>query len=123
MIAYICAMLMGLIGGIFVGLMPSITPTLGFLLLLPLVSNDPVSLLIFAMTVCIGSQFFGSQAAFYYRMPGETSSFPVLMESKNFDTPKKIYQAVEITAHGSLFATVLALAAMMVLLNVELSLP
>jgi len=116
MIAYICAMLMGLIGGIFVGLMPSITPTLGFLLLLPLVSNDPVSLLIFAMTVCIGSQFFGSQAAFYYRMSGETSSFPVLMESKNFDTPKKIYQAVEITAHGSLFATVLALAAMMVLL-------
>jgi len=116
MIGYIWAMLIGLLGGVFVGLMPSITPTLGFLLLLPFVSNDPVSLLIFAMTVCIGSQFFGSQAALFYRMSGETSSFPVLMESKKFDTPKKIYQAVEITAHGSLFATVLALATMMVLL-------
>ena len=116
MIAYICAMLMGLIGGIFVGLMPSITPTLGFLILLPMVSNDPVSLLIFAMTVCIGSQFFGSQAALYYKMSGETSSFPVLMETKNFDTPKKIYQAVETTTHGSLFATTMALAAMLLLL-------
>jgi len=116
MIENILAMLIGLLGGVFVGLMPSVTPTLGFLILLPLVSNDPVSLLIFAMTVCIGSQFFGSQAALYYRMSGETSSFPVLMEAKHFNTPQKIYKAVEITTHGSLFATALALALVMVLL-------
>jgi len=120
MIAYVWAMLIGIVGGVFVGLVPSITPVLGFLILLPLISNDPVSLLILAMTLCIGSQFFGSQAAFYYRMAGETSSYPVLMEIKNFNTPEKIHQAIDITTRGSLVATAMALSLLMLLLTTGL---
>lgn len=116
MIEYIWAMLVGIVSGILTGLLPTMTPSLGFLLFLPLIYNDPVSLMIFALTIGIGAQFFGSQAVFYYRIAGETSSYPVLIESKNFNTPKKIYEAIEVTTYGSLIATVLSLILLIILL-------
>lgn len=56
----------------------------------------------------IGTQFFGSMAVLYLKIPGETSSYPVFFESRNFATPEDIYKAVRLTTLGSLIATVIA---------------
>jgi TctA family transporter len=41
-------------------------------------------------------------------VPGESSSFPILLELKNINTPEKIYHAIKLTTLGSLIATVIA---------------
>jgi putative tricarboxylic transport membrane protein len=105
---YFWSLLVGVFGGVIVGLLPSISPAVGFLILLPLISIDPVSIVILAITINIGAQFFGSQAVLYYRLPGETSSYPTLMEAKNFRSSHQIYQAVQVTTIGSLVATIIS---------------
>jgi putative tricarboxylic transport membrane protein len=102
------ALSLGLLSGIITGLAPGIPILMGYLLFLPFVPIDPASLLIYAVVSNLGSQYFGSQAALYYRIPGETSSYPVLIEASNFDSPKKIYEAVQVTTWGSFFASVAA---------------
>lgn len=107
---------LGLVSGIITGLAPGIPIIMGYLLFLPFVPIDPACLLIYAVVSNLGSQYFGSQAALYYRIPGETSSYPVLMEAEKFDTPGKIYEAVQVTTWGSLFASVVAACLIWVIL-------
>ncbi len=107
-IPIITAMCLGLISGIITGLAPGIPIIMGYLLFLPFVEVSPAPLLVYAVVSNLGSQYFGSQAALYYRIPGESSSYPVLIEAPNFDTPAKIYQAVQVTTWGSFFASVAA---------------
>lgn len=99
---------LGIVAGILAGLLPGIPIFLGFLLFLPFVPLDPLMLLIYGIVMNIGTQFFGSMSALYFRVPGESSSYPILVEIQNFDTPKKIHNAVLLTSLGSLIATVMA---------------
>jgi len=108
MIDLIFTMFLGIVAGVMSGLMPGIPIFLGFLLFLPFVPIDPMMILIYGCVMGIGSQFFGSMAALYFRVPGESSSFPILLELKNIDTPEKIYHAIKLTTLGSLVATIIA---------------
>ena len=95
----------GLIGGVLTGIMPSIGIMLGFLLFLPLIAIDPLCVLLYALVLKVGSQFFGSMAVLYLKIPGESSSFPVLLELKNLKS-EDIYKAVMLTNFGSLVASI-----------------
>jgi len=99
---------LGIISGIFAGLLPGIPIFLGFILFLPFVPMDPLMLLIYGIVMNIGTQFFGSMSALYFRVPGESSSYPVLMEVNNFNTPEKLHLAILLTTLGSLIATLVA---------------
>ena len=116
MIEIIYASIVGIFSGILSGLAPGIPMLLGYFVFLPLIPQEPMPLILYAMTAMMGAQFFGSQAALYYKIPGESSSFPVLFELKNFRSPKDIYHAVQTTTYGSLVATMFALAVMFFIL-------
>lgn len=105
----IIAVILGLLSGLLSGLLPSINPSLAFILFLPFIPNDPFFLICYAIISCIGAQFFGSQAVFYYKLPGESSSVPLLMEMHNLNDPYKIRKAIEITTIGSLVASVIGI--------------
>lgn len=106
----------GLLSGMLTGLMPGVSISLGFLLFLPLVPLNALCILLYAIVSRIGSQFFGSISVFYFRLPGETSSYPVLLELKNFKF-RNIQSAVVMTNVGSLFATVFAIAVFYLIMN------
>lgn len=99
---------LGIIAGILAGLLPGIPIFLGFLLFLPFVPADPLMLLIYSIVMNIGTQFFGSMSALYFRVPGESSSYPILAEINNFSTPKKLHHAILLTTLGSLIATIVS---------------
>jgi len=98
---------LGIISGILTGLMPGINILLGFMLFLPFVPLDPLCIVLYGIIARIGSQFFGSMAVLYLKIPGESSSYPVLMELKNLKN-KDIFKAVMLTNVGSLVATVIS---------------
>ena len=97
----------GLLSGVLTGLMPGIGIMLGFLLFLPLIPLDPLCVLLYGIVLKVGSQFFGSMAVLYLKIPGESSSMPVLMELKNLKL-EDTYRAVMLTNFGSLVASVFA---------------
>lgn len=97
----------GLLSGVLTGLMPGVGIMLGFLLFLPLIPLDPLSILLYGITLKVGSQFFGSMAVLYLKIPGESSSMPVLLELKNLKI-EDTYKAVMLTNVGSLVASVFA---------------
>jgi putative tricarboxylic transport membrane protein len=109
MIELVYTFLLGIIAGIFSGLAPGVSIAMGFMLFLPLIPVDALNLTMYTMVVGLGTQFFGSQSVLYYRIPGESSSFPTLIESTNFDTTEKIRNAIQVTTWGSLVASVIAI--------------
>jgi len=108
MIDILITMLLGMFAGIMAGLLPGVPIFLGFLLFLPFVPIDPLCIVIYGLVMNIGTQYFGSMSALYFKVPGESSSFPVLLELKNINTPEKIYHAIKLTTLGSLIATLIA---------------
>jgi len=94
----------GLISGVLTGLMPGVGIMLGFLLFLPLIPLDPLCILLYGIVLKVGSQFFGSMAVLYLKIPGESSSYPVLMELKHLKI-EDTYRAVMLTNFGSLVAS------------------
>lgn len=109
--------LLGLASGFLAGLLPSINLSLAFILFLPFVPNDPFAIICYAMVLCVGSQFFGSQAIFYYKLPGETSSVPLLLEMHNLNDPHKIRNAIEITTIGSLVSSFIGITVLWLALS------
>jgi TctA family transporter len=73
----------GLLSGVLTGMMPGIGIMLGFLLFLPLIPLDPLCILLYGIVLKVGSQFFGSMAVLYLKIPGESSSMPVMLELKH----------------------------------------
>jgi len=101
------AVLIGILSGIVVGLVPGINIILGFILFLPLVPLDPLCIVLYGIIARMGSQFFGSIAVLYLKIPGESSSYPTLIEINNLK-PRDIFTAVMLTNLGSLIATVVS---------------
>lgn len=98
---------LGILSGLLTGLMPGINILLGFILFLPFVPLDPLCIVLYGIIARIGSQFFGSMAVLYLKIPGEASSYPVLIELKNLKG-KDTFRAVMLTNIGSLVATVIS---------------
>lgn len=114
------SVILGLLSGLLTGLMPSINILLGFMLFLPFVPLDPLCIVLYGIIARLGSQFFGSMAVLYLRIPGESSSYPVLMELKNLKG-KDTFKAVMLTNVGSLAATVLSSMILFALLFYDFS--
>jgi putative tricarboxylic transport membrane protein len=111
---------LGIISGLLTGIMPGINILLGFMLFLPFVPLDPLCIVLYGIISRIGSQFFGSMAVLYLKIPGESSSYPVLLELKNLKN-KDIFKAVMLTNVGSLVATIISSIILFVILFYNLS--
>ena len=101
----------GLLTGMLLGLF-SVFPIYfaGFLVYAFHGAWSPELLLVFWMTAAIGSQFFGSISTITLGIPGESSSLIYMQDLKSMtldDRNRLLYQ----TAKGSLFAGLIALAA------------
>lgn len=108
--------LAGMLIGMFVGLVPGLGVSSAFLLMSPLLIHiHPVNGLFVFVSLLTSSQYFGSISALTYGVPGEVSSFPVIAERKNL--LHMIDYVLEKTAIGSLTASVLTMAAFVLLMS------
>ena len=119
-IPIIQAVLLGLLSGIVVGLVPGINIILGFILFLPLVPLDPLCIVLYGIIARMGSQFFGSIAVLYLKIPGESSAYPTLIEINNLKT-RDMFTAVMLTNLGSLIATVVSCIILFFILHGDVS--
>jgi len=98
----ISILLLALIQGIVVGLLPGLPGVIGIIVLLPLFEHWPIEavLLFFACYMCV-TQYFGSVSALLFKVPGESSSIPVLevaLKLKNFASVVKTYRVTALTS-------------------------
>lgn len=99
----------GIIVGILTGLLPALPTFTGPFLLYHFHSNLPIEhLIVFWLTVCSGSQFFGSVATITTRIPGEESSLIYINDLKNFSVQEK-NKLLHDTALGSFVASLMAI--------------
>lgn len=103
----IIASFLGTIAGIFVGLLPGFGMSVCLLLFSPLlIQQSLIFSLLFYCCASSASQYFGSITTFAFKIPGESTSFPLLELMKNNDFLKKIGDAYFLTSFGSLFASI-----------------
>ena len=97
--------------GAFAGLMPGITPLMPLLLILPLIKNFSAEILLIFWACYISvSQYYGSVSALLLKVPGETSSLPVLAASRDIVSTRNIIRSYRLTAMGSLIASLIGIA-------------
>jgi putative tricarboxylic transport membrane protein len=96
--------------GAIVGLLPGLNPVLGLMLILPwLVSFDAHQIIIFWISYICVTQYYGSVAALWFKLPGETSSLPVLNQTKHLNSTRSILKCYRLTALSSLISSIVAL--------------
>lgn len=92
--------------GIFLGIISGLIPGVGnfvlMLLIWPFLSSlDMFELLILYASMASISQYIGSIPAIVYGIPGESSSYPAVSESKRLTSMKQVSQAISGSAFGS----------------------
>ena len=94
--------LVGIIAGFVSGFIPGIGNFAALLVIFPyLYTLDPVQVLVLYVALTTISQYIGSIPAISYGVPGESSSIPAVIESKNLKNSKQTYQAIVQSAIGS----------------------
>jgi TctA family transporter len=107
-IMILAVLLISMTMGVMVGLLPGLPAMVGLFILLPLFQMWPVEaiLLFFSCFICV-TQYFGSVSALLFKVPGESSSLPVLdisLKLKNFNSIVKVYRTTAMTSFiASLF--------------------
>ena len=93
--------------GIIVGILPGMSSVVGMILAMPIVGHLSVEviLLFFACYLCV-VQYYGSVSALLLRIPGETSSLPVLISSQGLQG-RSIIKSIKLTALTSFVASVI----------------
>lgn len=111
MVDLIVVAVFSIIAGAVVGLVPGLTPLLGLILVMPWLANYSVTEII-TFWVCFlsVSQYYGSVGALLLKVPGETSSLPVLVSSKDLKLAKSISRAYTLTAFSSYVASLVGIA-------------
>lgn len=100
----------GITAGFVSGFIPGIGNFACLLILFPyLFTLDPIEILILYVALTTISQYIGSIPAISYGIPGESSSIPAVIESKNLRSSKQIYQAIVQSAIGSTFGGIIVL--------------
>lgn len=111
------AIITGSLFGAIAGLLPGVGVFTALLISLPLLSTmDPVNILIFYVAVASISQFVGSIPAIMLGIPGEYSSMPAVIESKNIVTPEQKSIAIVQTAIGSAVGSLFVIGLTMLML-------
>lgn len=106
MLAMLCVL-----SGAIVGLLPGMTPLMGLMLVLPVIQGYSAEVIIIFWACYLSvTQYYGSVGALLFKVPGETSSLPVLNASRDFRSVRNVVRAYRNTALGSLMASLLAAA-------------
>lgn len=104
------AIIIGVILGIVSGLIPGVGNFVLMLLILPFLGNFNVyELIVLYASMAAISQYIGSIPATLYSIPGESSSYPTVVESKNLKSTDQISNAISGSAFGSFFGSVIVL--------------
>ena len=111
------AIIIGSLLGAIAGLLPGVGVFTALLISLPFLTGmDPVNILILYVAIASVSQFVGSIPAIMLGVPGEYSSMPAVIESKNITSAEEksstIVQTAIGSAFGSLFVLLLTLLAL-----------
>ena len=102
--------LIGISAGFVSGFIPGIGNFAALLVIFPyLYTLDPVQVLVLYVALTTISQYIGSIPAISYGIPGESSSIPAVIESKNLKNSKQTYQAIVQSAIGSTFGGLIVL--------------
>jgi putative tricarboxylic transport membrane protein len=104
------AIFAGTILGIISGLIPGVGNFVLMLLIFPFLGNFNVyELIVLYTSMAAISQYIGSIPATLYSIPGESSSYPTVIESKNLTTLDQVSNAISGSAFGSFFGSILVL--------------
>ena len=96
--------LLGIGMGLISGLIPGVGNFVLLLLAWPFLYNFSVmELLIIYVSMASISQFIGSIPAIVFGIPGESSSFPAVQESKRLNTVEEVSKSISGSAFGSAF--------------------
>lgn len=110
MVTTLVIFLLAVVFGILVGLFPVLPIWIGPVLLIPFIDYLEVQhILVFFLTIAIGSQFFGSVATLLTGIPGETSSLSYAEDSRNFTFKQRI-NLIRDTAWASLLTGIVSLS-------------
>jgi putative tricarboxylic transport membrane protein len=91
--------------GAIVGLLPGFNALVGLIMAMPFIGYAPVwSILIFWTCYLTVTQYYGSVSALLFKVPGETSSIPVLLASSTIARTRGIIKSIRVTAFSSLIA-------------------
>ena len=102
--------------GAVVGVLPGLSPLLGLMLTLPLISWAPVwAILIFWTCYLTVTQYYGSVGAILFKVPGETSSIPALDASRSIIGTRGVVRSLRVTAFSSLVAGMIGIAGFAIL--------
>lgn len=106
----ITAIIVGSLLGAVAGLLPGVGVFTALLIAMPFLSGwDPLNVLILYVAIASVSQFVGSVPAIMLGIPGEASSLPAVVESKNITTIEGKAEAIVQTAIGSAFGSLFVL--------------
>lgn len=109
MIEFLIILLIGLVAGVFVGLLPGLPAYIGPLILYPFVSHLSIDqILAIWLATHIGSQYFGSVAAILLKIPGEASSLIYIQDIDKLNSNERI-NLVRQTAWGSTIGSITSL--------------
>ena len=104
------ALTIGILLGIVSGLIPGVGNFVLMLLIFPFLGRfDVYELLVLYASMAAISQYIGSIPATLYGIPGESSSYPTVIESANLKTTASVGNAISGSAFGSFFGSVLVL--------------
>lgn len=105
----IFAMIFGAFSGVLIGLLPGFGMSTCLLLFSPfLIQQSLLFCLLFYCCASSSSQYFGSVTTLALRIPGETTSLPLLEIMKNNQFSKRVGDIYFLTSFGSLFASLLS---------------
>ena len=103
------AMIFGTLSGVLIGLLPGFGMSTCLLLFSPfLIQQSLIFCLLFYCCASSASQYFGSVTTLSLRIPGETTSLPLLEIMKNNDFSKRIGDIYFLTSFGSLLASLIS---------------
>jgi|TARA_R100001079_G_scaffold96009_1_gene59223 putative tricarboxylic transport membrane protein len=110
MIDLISPLALGIISGLISGFIPGVGNFATLLILLPILYQfDPIQILVLYVALTTISQYIGSIPAITYGVPGESSSIPAVIESKNLKNSQEVYQSIVQSAIGSTFGGLVVL--------------
>ena len=102
--------LLGVLAGSVSGLIPGVGNFVLMLLLYPFLGSLSINeLIIFYSSMATISQYIGSIPATLYGIPGESSSYPTVLESSKLSTVKQVRDAISGSAFGSFIGGVIVL--------------